>query len=403
MMRAERGTPGTSDGERSPEGRSEPRTLRVADERLLVTAGAGGVGKTTIAASLAVGAALAGRRVAVLTIDPARRLADALGLGQLTGELRRVDPALLERAARTTRAASEGTRGELWAMMLDVHTTSDQMVRRFAPDAETARTILENKYYRYFSTSLSGSQEYMAIEQVRTLAADGRFDLIVLDTPPAADALEFLDAPDRLIEALDSKAVQMLQNGRSGGFGARLLGRGRDLIMRSLNTLTGGQFLEELIEFMAVFGSILDALKTASEAVHHLLRAPTSRFLLVTTPTASNVEEALHFQTTLAERGLPFGGFIANRVHVAYPEVPEILLPDLAKTLALEAPLAARQALVERLHSALRAHNRMAERDGAALERLAEAGGHPPGVVPLFPLDVRDLAGLARVAAHLER
>ncbi len=370
--------------------------MRRADERLLVTAGAGGVGKTTVAASLAVGAALAGRRVAVLTIDPARRLADALGLGQLTGELRRVDSALFERAGLTAR-------GELWAMMLDVHTTSDQMVRRFAPDAETAKAILENKYYRYFSTSLSGSQEYMAIEQVRTLADDGRFDLIVLDTPPAADALEFLDAPDRLIEALDSKAVQMLQNGRGGGFGARLLGRGRDLIIRSLNTLTGGQFLEELVEFISVFGSILDALKTASEAVHALLRAPTSRFLLVTTPTASNVDEALHFQTTLAERGLPFGGFIANRVHVAYPEVPEILLPELARTLALEAPLAARQALVERLHCALKAHNRVADRDGAALERLAAAGGHPPGVVPLFPLDVRDLAGLARVAEHLQR
>lgn len=366
------------------------------DERLLVTAGAGGVGKTTVAAALAVGGALAGRRVAVLTIDPARRLADALGLGQLTGELRQVDPALFERAGLVDR-------GELWAVMLDVHTTSDQMVRRFAPDAETARAILDNKYYRYFSTSLSGSQEYMAIEQVRTLAADGRFDLIVLDTPPAADALEFLDAPDRLIEALDSKAVQMLQSSRGGGIGARILGRGRDLIMRSLNTLTGGQFLEELVEFVAVFGSIIDALKEASEAVRVLLRAPSSRFLLVTTPTASNVDEALHFQGTLAERGLPFGGFVANRVHVAYPDVPEGLLPELARVLPLEAPLPARQALVERLHCGLKAHNRMADRDAAAVASLAASAGQPPAVVPLFPLDVRDLAGLARVAGHLHR
>jgi len=368
--------------------------MRRSEDRLWVTAGAGGVGKTTVAASLAVGAALAGRRVAVLTIDPARRLADALGLGQLTGELRRVQPALFE-------AAGLAATGELWAMMLDVHTTSDQMVHRFAPDPETARAILENKYYRYFSTSLSGSQEYMAIEQVRALADDGRFDLIVLDTPPAADALEFLDAPDRLVEALDSKAMQMLQSGRHGGFGARLLGRGRELVVRSLNTLTGGQFLEELVEFLAVFGSILDALKEASQSVRVLLRAPTSRFLLVTAPTASTVDEALHFQTTLASRGLPFGGFIANRVHVPYPDVPDAVLPGLAARLPADVPLAERLALLERLACGLRAHGRMADRDADALKRLAEAAGTPCAVVPLFPLDVRDLAGLARVARHL--
>ncbi|MCB9545601.1 MAG: AAA family ATPase [Myxococcales bacterium] len=368
----------------------------LGSSRLLVTAGAGGVGKTTVAAALAVAGALAGKRTAVLTIDPARRLADSLGLGQLTGELRAVDPAIFTRAGLAPG-------GELWAMMLDVHTTSDQMVKRFAPDAETARAILDNKYYRYFSTSLSGSQEYMAVEQVRALVSDPRFDLVILDTPPASDALDFLDAPDRLVEALDSKAMQMLQTSRGGGLGARILGKGRELIVRSLNTLTGGQFLEDLVEFLAVFGSILDALKEASQAVRVMLRADSTRFLLVTTPTVSHVDEALHFQRTLAERGLPFGGFIANRVHHALPEASDApaALAALAQDILPDVPLAARVALLQRLVCGQRAHNRMAERDAAALEPLVAARAEPPAEIPLFPLDVRDLAGLARVARFL--
>lgn len=356
-------------------------------QRLVVTAGAGGVGKTTAAAAIAVQAACAGLRTAVLTIDPARRLADALGLGELTGTLSQVDPAVLPEGAAA-----------LHAMMLDIRTTSDQMVQQFAPDAETAQAILSNKYYGYFSTSLSGSQEYMAVSQVSALVEDSRFDLVVLDTPPAANALEFLDAPDRLIEALDSRPMQMLRSNREKqGLSARILGRGKDMILRSLNVMTGGEFLEDLSEFLVVFGSILDALKDSSEAVRGMLRAPTTRFYLVTAPTRANVDEALHFRQTLKTRGLPFGGYIVNRVHVPVEPVAD----DAASVARLTDLSGLGAALIERLLHGHAQHNRTAKGDAKAIAKLAADAGRAPDVVPMLPLAVRDLDGLMTVGAHL--
>lgn len=389
-----------------------PPDLRalLASRRLLVTAGAGGVGKTTTAAALALQAALDGRRAAVLTIDPARRLAQALGLDQLTGELRPVAPHHFE-------SAGLAPKGELWAMMLDTATTGDQMVARFAPDAATAAAILANPYYKYFSTSLAGAQEYMAVEQVRALVAEGRFDVVILDTPPATHALDFLDAPDRLIEALDSSAVQALVRGRqraADSLAGRLLGRGRGVILKSLDRLTGGPFLEDLTEFLSLFGSILDALKTASKAVSTLLRAPSTGFLLVTSPTRSNVDEAVRFHAALAERGFPFGAFVANRVHFNQALLPPAglsaavrvdleatLAAALAETAGEPVTAAARAALIDTLCAGLADHNRMARRDAGALQRLNEAAGRPPVAVPLLPLDVRDLGNLAHVGDWL--
>lgn len=359
--------------------------MKIEGRRLIVTAGAGGVGKTTTAAAIAVQAAMAGKRTAVLTIDPARRLADALGLGALSGELRQVKPALLPAGS-----------APLHAMMLDIRTTSDQMVRQFAPDAETAEAILTNTYYRYFSTSLSGSQEYMAVSQVKALVEDPRFDLVVLDTPPAANALEFLDAPDRLLAALDSKAMQMLRKSRNRqGFSARLLGKGRDMIVRSLNAITSGQFLDDLSEFLVIFGSILDALKTSSEAVREMLRAPTTRFHLVTAPTRANVDEALHFRQTLKARGLPFGGYIVNRVHLPVDPVPD----DAATVARLAQRLP--EDMIRRLIAGQAAHNRMATGDGRAISQLQADARRAPEVVPLLPLAVRDLDGLITIGGHL--
>jgi anion-transporting ArsA/GET3 family ATPase len=379
-----------------------PLAEAMIQRRLLVTAGAGGVGKTTCAAALGVEAALAGQRVAVLTIDPARRLAGALGLDALTGTLRQVDGAHFATAGLAPA-------GELWAMMLDTKTTGDQMVRRFAPDPESAQRILDNTYYRYFSTSLAGSQEYMAVEQVRELVEDDRFDLVILDTPPAANALEFLDAPDRLLAALDSSTVQMLVKGRqraSEGLTGRLLGRGRGLVLKSLNVMTGGPFLEDLAEFLSLFGVILDALKHASVAVQALLRSPDTQFYLVTSPKRSNLDEAMRFRAELARRSFPFGGFIANRVHFEYPAVdttPEGLR-HLQVALAEQTPGAdagTRQRLLERMLGGVEAHNRMALRDARSVAQLTSVAQTAPIEVPLQPLDVRDLGGLHRVGRWL--
>lgn len=370
-------------------------------QRLLITAGSGGVGKTTTAAALAVRAALQGRRAAVLTIDPARRLADALGLRQITGELRQVDPAHFT-------AAGLVPRGELWAMMLDTKTTGDQMVRRFAPDEQTARNILQNTYYQYFSTSLAGAQEYMAIEQVRELVEDQGFDLVVLDTPPAVHALDFLDAPDRLLRALESPAMQMLRRTRGpSGITGRLMEAGRGLVLRSFDRLTGGPFLEDLAVFLTAFGSILDAMQRSSKAVQALLRASSTCFLLVTAPFRSNVDEAIQFRHELRKRGFPFGGYCCNRVHTPYPSIPADaeaqaeLEAALHSTPAGVVPPARRQALLAAMLEGLWSHNRMAERDREAVRRLAQIGGEAPVVVPLLPQEVRDLQSLDEVGGYL--
>lgn len=369
------------------------------EARLVVAAGTGGVGKTTTAAALALEAATLGRRTAVLTIDPARRLAQALGLDGLGGVAQRVEPA---------RIAAAGLRptAELSAMMLDARTTADDMVRRYAPDAAAAVRILENPYYRAFSTSLAGAQEYMAVEQVADLLHSGRYDLVVLDTPPAAHALDFLDAPERLLGALDTRAVNWLYRPRGTpkdtGYGARLLGTGRRMVFKSLNKLTGGPFFEDLAVFLQAFSALFEGFRKSSRAVRALLRAESTRFLVVTAPYPATVREAIAFRAQLLERGFPFGGFVCNRVHLPRPA---------AEARALGPALLAagvREGLVgpvsRDLARLLAEHSGMAERDAVALRDLAEiCAGHTGAlhVVPLLPEDVHDLAGLARIGGWL--
>ena len=375
----------------------------IRNQSLIVTAGSGGVGKTTVAASIALRAAMDGRRAAVLTIDPARRLATALGLREFTGEARAIDPAL---------CASEGIelRAPLHALMLEVKSASDAMVRRFAPDDEARTRIFDNPYYKALSSSLAGALEYMAIEQVRALARDGQFDLVVLDTPPAVHALDFLDAPERLRNALDNRLIHWLYRSPDSGpvkTSTRLLGRGSRLIMRSLNKFTGGTFFNDLAEFLGSFSTIFPAFLDASRTVHELLREPTTSFLLVTSPNPSVVREAKAFLGQLSRRGFPFGGFVCNRVHRPYPnpaKSPAALVAPMRRAVG-GGPDAPDDAALERVLASmlngLHAHNRLATRDLESVTQLSGVGAGPAAVVPLFPEDVHSLSGLARMAEHL--
>ena len=352
--------------------------------RLVITSGAGGVGKTTTAAALALESARSGRRTAVLTIDPARRLANALGLEAFHDHAQRVEGA-----------------GPLWAMMLDMRTTADAMVRRFSPDEAAARRILDNPYYGAFSTSLAGTQEYMAVEQVHALVRSGDYDLVVLDTPPAVHAIDFLTAPDRILGALDNRAVNWLykprdagEHGQPQGYGARLLGRGRQVVLKSLDRFTGGPFFEDLASFLQAFSALFEAFRQSSRAVQALLRADSTRFLVVTAPYPGTVREAIGFRAELVTRGFPFAGFVCNRVHDARPAAS---LDALAAALGPHAPAR----LAEALATALADHNRMAARDADGLAALRQADARPVRVVPLMPEDVHDLEGLSRVGRAL--
>ncbi len=367
--------------------------------KLIVTAGAGGVGKTTMAATIALRAALLGRRVVVLTIDPAQRLAQAMGLEGITGELAQIP---IDQAAHPK--ANPGT---LSAMMLDIKTTSDRMVQRFAPSKAASEEILNNHYYGYFSTVLAGTQEYMAVEQVRTLMDDDQFDLIVLDTPPATHALDFLDAPERLMDGLNSLPVKALSMDQGSGLTGRLAQHGKGLVLRGLKRFTGGPFLEDLSVFFSVFGQILGELEASSREVKRVLRSELTRFYLVTTPERSNLDEAIKFRGELRKRGFPLGGFLVNRVHPEFTpfELDEPEFESMTKAvMAITTSPMEHKDIKDGLCSLVNVHremNAMAERDSAILARLEMAGGIQPVAVPMLIDGLHDLEGLKRLGESL--
>jgi anion-transporting ArsA/GET3 family ATPase len=373
-------------------------TLResLAGRRVLVCVGSGGVGKTTVAAALGLGAALDGKRVLVCTIDPARRLASAMGLGALGNvEARVPDHAFVEAGLRP--------RGELFAMMLDVKRTWDDLVTRHAPDPARRDRILKNRLYHQMSAALAGSQEYMAMEKLHELSQDRDYDLIVLDTPPTSHALDFLDAPERILDFLGNDAARALLAPASGAgrLGLRLAQLGSGYIAKTLARFTGADMLRDLSEFLAGFQGMYEGFKERATAVRLLLARPTTGFVLVASPSPLSIDEALAFHDRLHAEGMPVAGLVANRV------TPDLwggagALPDPAALAALLGPaLGPEAALAERLASTLAEHQGLAEADAKSLRRLFAAVPGPSAVVPRLERDVHDLAGLAVLAERL--
>jgi len=363
--------------------------------RLIVTAGCGGVGKTTVAASIALRAAESGRRVAVLTVDPARRLAQALGIDAF-------------RASMSQIPLDPSCSGRLDVMMVDMKHTGDALVHRFAPSTDAAHRILNNRYYKFFSTSLAGSLEYMAIEEVRQLMSNGAHDLVVLDTPPATHALDFLDAPGRMIDGLERIPMQVISgmSAAERGITGRLVKQGRHLVLKGLNRLTGGPFLQDLAEFLGEFHGILEALRDASRKVETLLRESSTQFLLVTIPTANRVDEALAFRSELEKRQLPLWGFILNRLHTPIGEsVPVIDIDSLADTIhrstGIEFDECDVQAVRADLEDTWYEHHIMVQRDRQMRLKLEEFSGNTLLTIPRFSSGVNDLVGLRQVASSL--
>ncbi len=276
------------------------------NKRVCVCAGSGGVGKTTTSAVIALGMAAQGKKVAVVTIDPAKRLANALGLEELQNEPRRIEP---------DRLSSSGLelRGELWAMMLDPKRTFDELIERLAPSAERAEEIKANRVYRELSTAVAGSQEFTAIAKLDELYREGDFDLLVLDTPPSRNALDFLDAPGRLTSFLEGRALKAFM--RPTGIGMRVLGRGAAPLMAGLRRITGIDLLADLSTFFSLLGDMTDDFSRRAAQVERMLRAESTAFLLVTSAQSEPIDEAIWFRRTLEQSGLPFAGVIVNRVH----------------------------------------------------------------------------------------
>jgi anion-transporting ArsA/GET3 family ATPase len=365
----------------------------LADTRVVVVGGSGGVGKTTTAAALAAGMAARGLKVAVVTIDPAQRLATALGLDELGNEPHLIQPERFDAAGLPLGD------GELWAMTLDPKRTFDDLIARLSPDADTRERILANRVYRELSDAIAGSQEFTAVAKLYELAQEGDWDLLVLDTPPSRNALDFLDAPDRLRAFFEGRALQTLLRG--GGAGLRLIGRGTGLAFGLLKRVTGAELIGDLSDFFRLLGGLLAGFRERAEQVEALLRAPGTTFLLVSSPEREPIDEALFFQRRLRAGGMALCGTIVNRVHVDELAGEETGLADLPSALAGEAGLA--PALARSVAAAFADEHALARRDAANVVSLRQrlGDGVPLTCVPLLDDDVHDVEGLVRLHAEL--
>ncbi|MFV8130044.1 ArsA family ATPase [Streptomyces syringium] len=293
--------------------------------RIVVCCGSGGVGKTTTAAALGLRAAERGRKVVVLTIDPARRLAQSMGIDEL------------DNVPRPVTGIDTSAGGELHAMMLDMKRTFDEIVETHA-DKERARAILENPFYQSLSAGFAGTQEYMAMEKLGQLRARDEWDLIVVDTPPSRSALDFLDAPSRLGSFLDGKFIKVLMTpAKIGGrAGMKFLGVGMSMMSGPLNKLMGGQLLRDVQTFVSAMDTMFGGFRTRADATYRLLQAPGTAFLVVAAPERDALREAAYFVERLAAERMPLAGLVLNRVHGSG-----------AARLSAERALAAAQALAD--------------------------------------------------------
>jgi anion-transporting ArsA/GET3 family ATPase len=389
---------------------AEPAAL-IDSRRIVVYVGTGGVGKTTLAAAFALEAARRGRRTAVLTIDPARRLADALGVGELGNEPTEVPRARLG-------ALGVPPEGALSALMLDMKRTFDDLVERFADSPETRERILGNRIYQHVSDALAGSAEYSAMEKVFELSERSDLDLIVVDTPPSQHALDFLEAPRRLLEFLDSRLVQVLLHPAfaAGRFGFRIFHRGTERVLRVIERVSGVAFLEDISEFLLAFEGMAEGFRARAREVEARLVGEDAAFVLAASPAVASTRQALALLDRLEAARVPLAGVVVNRVHLwpgggSLPErVPDPGRADEARRSladALRRTEGEDLAWEEAARAALDAADGYASlvradaESTVPLEARATEGGGFVRRIPELAEDVHDLEGLARLGRYL--
>jgi anion-transporting ArsA/GET3 family ATPase len=352
---------------------------------IIVCCGAGGVGKTTTAAALALRAAEQGRKVCVLTIDPARRLAQSMGLTEL------------DNTPRPVRGVDVAAGGALDAMMLDMKRTFDEVVET-AASPEKARQILENPFYIALSSSFAGTQEYMAMEKLGQLHGDpdSRWDLIVVDTPPSRSALDFLDAPERLSSLLDGRFMRLMVAPARGP--ARVLTAGLSLVTGAMTKILGGEFLTDVQAFIAALDTIFGGFRQRAEATYRLLQAEETAFLVVAAPEPDAIREAAYFAERLTGERMPLAGLVVNRFHTrAGRSISAADAESGARRLAGAGTDEAQKATAELLlvHAE---RTRRSQREEKVAARFTAAHPRVPTVaVPALPSDIHDLDGLREI------
>ncbi|MCZ6852311.1 MAG: AAA family ATPase [Gammaproteobacteria bacterium] len=366
-------------------------TALTRDKKIIVCCGSGGVGKTTAAAAMGVLAATQGRSALVMTIDPAHRLAQAMGLDGLSNDPQRVDL---------------DAPGSLHAMMLDSKRTFDRLVESYAANERIRDTIFANNYYQQMSSSLGGSKELIAMERVFEIASAQDYDLLIVDTPPAQRALDFLDAPKRMIDLLDGTLTGLLL--KPYGLAARMqFGLFREssaVTMKFLERLTGFEILTDLSDFMMAFSSMFDGFKDRSHKVMELMRGPGTSFVLVCAPARMSLGQADQFAARLTSESISIAGVLVNRVHLPFATSGDLADADLISELAPIGLLSDKSidglTLIARVTGAYTSQRALVRSDRAALKQLRESE-LPSHLVPHFNRDLHNMEDMEKFAAAL--
>jgi anion-transporting ArsA/GET3 family ATPase len=362
----------------------------ISSKRVVICVGPGGVGKTTTSAAIALRAASEGRKTIVLTVDPAHRLANSLGLSAFEADEQEIPTSAFEAVGLTHNAP-------LFAMMLDTKKTFDGIVARYARDPATRKRILESPFYEQASTRLAGSQEYMAMEKLFELYDEARFDLIVLDTPPTVHALDFLDAPDRLEAFMSQNTTGLVAKSTRvlGKLGLSFL-KANSVILKGISKFLGTELFVQIVEFLQDFSSMYTGFRNRAGAVKQLMRSPEVAFVILTGPGRPSIDEGLFFYERLAAENLPFGAFVVNRARRDFGAID----PDTEARFLDDFP---NGPLADRIIEHARNYQTLVRRDLRELRRLTEHLGPEIDVflVPDFDEDIHDLEGLARYGKTL--
>jgi anion-transporting ArsA/GET3 family ATPase len=346
-------------------------TSLVTDRSVIVCCGSGGVGKTTVSATFALAAARAGRRACVVTVDPARRLADSLGVQSL---------------ANTPTEVAGDWPGHLHALMLDTKGTFDDLIHTYAPTPAQAEGILSNRLYQNLTGALSGTQEYMAMEKLHELVQSGEFDVVVVDTPPTRNALDLLDAPRRLTRFLENRLFRALL--LPTRMSLRAVGLATQALLRTLSKVAGAEIVQDAVAFFQAFEGMEEGFRTRAGAVRTLLADPATAYVLVTSARPDAVAEASFFAEKLTERHIATAALVVNRIHPHFGGTAGPP-PDLPGPLAV---LAANMATLNDVAT---------HEEGSYAALAAQIAPAPVGRIPLFGQDVHDLTGLQRAADAL--
>jgi len=379
----------------------------IRDKRIVVCVGTGGVGKTTLSAAIALHEAMAGKKALVLTIDPARRLANSLGLSALGNRETRIPEEMFRQAGLCPQ-------GALYAMMLDTKTTFDDLVKKVAPSPEVAGRILENHFYQNLSTAMAGSHEYLAMEKLYDLFKQGTYDTIVLDTPPTRQALDFLEAPKRVSDFLDKDVLKWFVKPyfALGRGGLKLLNRTGSMVFKVVERITGAEFMKDVSDFFLGFNDVFDDFRKEADEVFEVLRGPQVSFLMVMGPTRMPLKEARFFYDKLSEYRMPFGGFIVNRMHPDYLLSARVASDTRAVSEADRVSMRhgleqeARERFGDLAPALLDTFHKVQELAEIDRERIREFLGSlgreiPCWTLPLLDEDVFDLTGLAQLGKCL--